>query len=122
VRRLFAVALGLTIVVPLMAVMLVFAAASSPAQCSGSGASPVGVSSAPGVPSDLVAIYDQAASRFQLGPTGWAYLAAINEVETDFGHNLSVSSPGRSPTPPTSASSTTRARPRSSRCRAVHTD
>jgi hypothetical protein len=93
VRRLFAIALGLTIVVPVMAVMLVFAAASSQAQC-GSGAPPVGVSSAPGVPSDLVVIYDQAAGRYQLGPTGWAYLAAINEVETDFGHNLSVSSAG----------------------------
>ena len=92
-RRLFAIALGLTIIVPLLAVMLVFAAASSQAQC-GSGAPPAGVSSAPGVPSDLVVIYDQAAGRFQLGPAGWAYLAAINEVETDFGHNLSVSSAG----------------------------
>jgi len=91
-RRLFAIALGLTIIVPLMAVMLVFAAASSQAQC-GAGA-PVGVGSAPGVPSSLVVIYDQAAGRYQLGPTGWAYLAAINEVETDFGHNLSVSSAG----------------------------
>ena len=92
-RRLFANALGLTVVVPLMAVMLVFAAASSQAQCGG-GASPVGVSAAPGVPSSLVVIYDQAAGRFGLGATGWAYLAAINEVETDFGHNLSVSTAG----------------------------
>ena len=91
-RRLFAIALGLTIVVPLMVVMLVFTAASSQAQC-GSGA-PMGASSAPGVPSDLVVIYDQGAARFQLGADGWAYLAAINEVETDFGHNLSVSSAG----------------------------
>ena len=91
-RRLFAIALGLGIVVPLMAVMLVFAAASSQAQCG--GGAPVGVSSAPGVPSGMVVIYDQAAGRFGLGPTGWAYLAAINEVETDFGHNLSVSSAG----------------------------
>src|SRR5271167_2305849 len=75
-----------------MAVVLVFAAASSQAQCSGSG--PVGVSSAPGVPSDLLVIYYQAAGRFQLGADGWAYLAAINYFETDFGHNLSVSSAG----------------------------
>src|SRR5450755_1010898 len=88
----FAIALGLTIVVPVMAVMLVFAAASSQAQCG--GGAPLGVSSAPGVPSGLVVIYDQAAGRFQLGPTGWAYLAAINYVETDFGHHLSVSSAG----------------------------
>jgi hypothetical protein len=92
VRRLFVIGLGLTIIVPLMAVMLVFAAASSQAQCG--GGAPVGVSSAPGVPSDLVVIYDTAAGRFQLGAAGWAYLAAINYVETDFGHNLSVSSAG----------------------------
>ena len=47
-RRLFAIALALTIIVPLTAVMLVFAAASSQAQC-GTGA-PVGVSSAPEAP------------------------------------------------------------------------
>jgi hypothetical protein len=92
VRRVFATALGLAIVVPLMAVMLVFTAASSQAQCS--GAPPLGVSSARGVPSDLMVIYGQAAGRFQLGATRWAYLAAINEVETDFGHNLSVSTAG----------------------------
>ena len=91
-RRLFAIAMGLTIIVPLMAVMLVFAAASSHAQCG--GGAPANVRSAPGVPSDLLVIYDQAAGRYRLGPTGWAYLAAINYVETDFGHNLSVSSAG----------------------------
>lgn len=91
-RRWFAIALGLTIIVPLLAVMLVVAAVSSPAQCG--GGSPVGVSSAPGVPSDLLVIYDQAAGRHELGPSGRAYLAAINDVETDFGHDLSTSSAG----------------------------
>lgn len=91
-RRCFALALGVTIVVPLMTVMLVFAAASSQAQCG--GGAPVGVSSAPGVPSDLLVIYDRAAGRYQLGADGWAYLAAINYIETDFGQNLSVSSAG----------------------------
>jgi hypothetical protein len=90
---LFAIALSLTIIVPLTAVLLVFAAASSQPQCSGGG-SPVGVSIAPGVPSDLLVIYDQAAGRYQLGPSGWAYLAAINYVETDFGNDLSVSCAG----------------------------
>ena len=91
-RRLFAIALALTIVVPLMAIMLVFAAVSSQAQCGSAG--PAGVGSAPGVPPNLLVIYDQAAGRFQLGADGWAYLAAINYVETDFGHNLSVSTAG----------------------------
>ena len=91
-RRLFAIALGLTIIVPLMAVMLVFAAVSSQAKCGSAG--PVGVGSAPGVPSELLAIYDQAAGSYQLGAAGWAYLAAINYVETDFGQDVSVSSAG----------------------------
>ena len=43
---------------------------------------------------ELKPVYQAAASQFQLGPGGWAYLAAINEVETDFGLNLSVSSAG----------------------------
>ena len=88
--RLVAIALSLTIIVPLTAVLLVFAAASSQPQCSGGG-SPVGVSIAPGVPSDLLVIYDQAAGRYQLGPSGWAYLAAINYVETDRSLPKSVS-------------------------------
>ena len=86
------IALALTIVVPVMAVMLVFAAVSSQAQCG--SAAPVSVDSAPGVPSELLAIYDQAAGNYQLGAAGWAYLAAINYVETDFGQDLSVSSAG----------------------------
>ena len=62
-----------------------------PSQCAGGA---VGPGSAPGVPSNLLAIYEQAAGSYQLGPSGWAYLAAINEIETSFGHNLSVSTAG----------------------------
>jgi hypothetical protein len=43
---------------------------------------------------ELGPIYVRAADRFQLGAGGWAYLAAINKVETDFGLNLAVSSAG----------------------------
>ena len=89
-RRLFVLALSLTILLPLLAVLLAFAAASSQAQCGGA----VGPGSAPGVPSNLLAIYEQAAGSYQLGPAGWAYLAAINEIETNFGHNLSASTAG----------------------------
>ena len=89
-RRVFVLALSLTILLPLLAVLLAFAAASSQAQCGGA----VGPGSAPGVPANLLAIYEQAAGSYQLGPQGWAYLAAINEIETNFGHDLSVSTAG----------------------------
>ncbi len=72
VRRLFVIALALTIVVPAVAVMLVFAAVSSPAQCG--SAAPVGVGSAPGVPSELLAIYSRrpgATSSARRGGRTW---------------------------------------------------
>jgi hypothetical protein len=90
-RRLFVTALSLTILLPLLAVLLAFTAASSQALCAGGS---VGPGSAPGVPSNLLAIYEQAAGSYQLGPSGWAYLAAINEIETNFGHDLSTSTAG----------------------------
>ncbi len=46
------------------------------------------------IPSDLLPIYAQAAAAYDLGPMGWAYLAAINEVETEFGRDMSTSSAG----------------------------
>jgi hypothetical protein len=49
----FAVALSLTILLPVLAVLLAFAVASSQAQCGGGA---VGPGSAPGVPSNLLAI------------------------------------------------------------------
>jgi hypothetical protein len=80
-RRLFLIALSLTILLPLVAVLLAFAATSSQAQCAGGAAGP---GSAPGVPSSLLAILEQAAGSYQLGPSGWAYLAAINQIESNF--------------------------------------
>ena len=82
-RRLFVIALALTIVLPLVAVLLAAAAVSSQAQCAAGAAGP---GSAPGVPSSLLPIFEQAAGSYQLGPGGWAYLAAINEVESNFDH------------------------------------
>ena len=46
------------------------------------------------IPRRLISIYQAAASKYHLGADGWAYLAAINRIETDFGHNLSTSSAG----------------------------
>ena len=80
-RRLFVIGLSLTIVLPLVAVLLAFAAVSSQAQCAGATAGP---GSAPGVPSSLLAMFEQAAGGYQLTPGGWAYLAAINQVESNF--------------------------------------
>ena len=91
-RRLFVIAIALSIGLPMVAVLLLFAAASSRAQCGGGG--PAGPGSAPGIPAGLLGIYDQAAGAYQLGPQGWAYLAAINYVETSFGQDLSPSSQG----------------------------
>lgn len=80
-RRLFVMALSLTILLPLVAVLLAFTAVSSQAQCASGFAGP---GNAPGVPSSLLAIFVQAAGSYQLGPSGWAYLAAINQVESNF--------------------------------------
>jgi len=65
------------------------AAAQAAPQC---GLPGNGVSNAP--PENLLAIYEQAANRFELGPRGWAVLAAINRIETDFGRNVHTSSAG----------------------------
>jgi Transglycosylase SLT domain len=45
-------------------------------------------------PRRLVPIYQAAAARYRLGERGPAILAAINEVETDFGTNMGPSSAG----------------------------
>ena len=83
-RRLFLVALALTILLPLLAVMLVFLAAAgvSTAQCGiPLGATgPVG-----GVPAADVPLFEGAAARFGLGARGPSILAAINYVESTFG-------------------------------------
>jgi Transglycosylase SLT domain len=80
-RRLFLTALSLTILVPLVAVLLAFTAASSQAQCAGGAAGP---GSAPGVPPSLLPTFEQAAGSYELGAAGWAYLAAINQIESNF--------------------------------------
>jgi hypothetical protein len=87
VRRLFLIALTVTILLPLLAVMLVFLAAAgeSAAQC-GAGlagsSGPVG-----GVPAADIPIFQGAAAQFGLGPRGPSILAAINYVESTFGQS-----------------------------------
>src|SRR5438105_636610 len=41
-------------------------------------------------PKALIPIYQAAAAQYSLGPMGPNVLAAINRIETAFGHNLSV--------------------------------
>jgi hypothetical protein len=50
--------------------------------------------SATPIPARLIPIYNAAANRYRLGEDGWSYLAAINEIETDYGRNLNTSSAG----------------------------
>ena len=47
-----------------------------------------------GVPKRLIPYYVGAANRYSLGARGPGILAAINFVETDFGHNVATSSAG----------------------------
>ncbi len=89
---------GLLLLVLLAAAArLAVGAGASAATCGQAGrAGAVAVSPAARreIPSGLVAFYVQAAATYRLGPDGWAWLAAVNRVETDFGRDLSTSSAG----------------------------
>jgi hypothetical protein len=77
------------------AVAVVGVAAAGPGQASTGAVQCQQIAGPAGTPPGyLLPIYVSAASASSLGTTGWAYLAAINRVETDFGQNLSVSSAG----------------------------
>ena len=41
----------------------------------------------PGIPQNLLPIFEGASQQFQLGNDGWAYLAALNNAESTFGTN-----------------------------------
>jgi hypothetical protein len=89
VRRLARITLAFLALMLLIVVVAVTSSSAGSSSCAGGGSGPV-----TGLPSNLLPIYNQAAASYKLGPGGWAYLAAINEVETDFGRNLSTSSAG----------------------------
>ena len=73
----------------LVVTILAVAGASGAGDCQASGAGPVG-----GAPAQLIPLYQAASSKYGLGPQGPAVLAAINEVETNFGQNVATSSAG----------------------------
>ena len=69
-------------------IVLVLEPSSSEAACS-TGGTPTGPgpSRVPGVPQRFLAIYEAASQHFMLGADGWAYLAALNYAESDFGQD-----------------------------------
>ena len=73
----------------LVVTILAVAGASGAGDCQASGAGPVG-----GAPAQLIPLYQAASSKYGLGPQGPAVLAAINEVETNFGQNVATSNAG----------------------------
>ena len=77
-----AIAAVLVIGLPLM--ILLMLDPSSQAACSGTPTGP-GPTSVPGIPTNLLPIFEGAAQQFQLGNDGWAYLAALNNAESTFG-------------------------------------
>jgi hypothetical protein len=85
------IAAGAVIGIPVGVVFcLIFLGQATQQQLCGTQTGPV---SAAGEP-PLVQYYIAAANRYQLGTTGYAYLAGINDAETTFGTNLAVSSAG----------------------------
>ena len=89
-KLLLGIPLGLlaALIALVLSIGLIFGASPN---CGG-GSTVGGLSSK--VPSRLVPIYEAAASRYGLGEQGPAILAAINEVETDFGADMGPSSAG----------------------------
>jgi hypothetical protein len=55
--------------------------------CSGGSSAPAG--SVSGIPSPFLPYFEGAGAYFQLGPDGWAYLAALNYAESSFGTDTS---------------------------------
>ncbi len=70
---------------PLM-LLLLLDPNNSQTACGGTPTGP-GPASVPGIPTNLLAIFEGANQQFQLGNDGWAYLAALNDAESTFGTN-----------------------------------
>jgi hypothetical protein len=88
-RALTAAALVVLVLVGIIALLLELGARFEGQQCTLGAAGPVG-----GVPARIAPIYQAAATKYQLGAMGPAYLAAVNYIETGFGADLSASSAG----------------------------
>ena len=80
-----ALAAVLVLGVPLM-ILLMLDPASAAGCESGTPTGP-GPASVPGIPQNLLPIFEGASQQFGLGNDGWAYLAALNNAESTFGTN-----------------------------------
>lgn len=80
-RTVIAVAIVAVVAIPLSILLLLDPASSQGACGAVSGSGP---SSVPGVPQDLLSTFENAAAQFNLGSDGWAYLAALNQDESQF--------------------------------------
>ena len=77
-------AIAALIVLGLPLTILLLLDPASSAACGGSPTGP-GPASVPGIPTNLLPIFEGAAQQFGLGNDGWAYLAALNNAESTFG-------------------------------------
>ncbi len=83
--------LGLAVLVA--AVEVVDEAARGSSSCA-AGPTTVSATGLEQIPARLIPVYQQAAGAYGLGPDGWAWLAAVNRIETDFGRDTATSSAG----------------------------
>jgi hypothetical protein len=91
--KMLAIALAALVALVLVLGAVLVVAGGKAEALTGAGVTPTcgdGVTQAP--PDNLMPIYTAAADKYKLGDDGWAYLAAINRIETGFGTNTSTSS------------------------------
>jgi hypothetical protein len=81
-----AAALAFVLGLPLAILLLLDPAFSAACPSAGQPTGP-GPRTVSGVPSNYLPFYEGAAQYFQLGPNGWAYLAALNYAESNFGQD-----------------------------------
>jgi hypothetical protein len=81
--------LALAAALPLLGLLFVVGvfAASAPGSAGGSGSCSLSDGSSRGIPADYVPWLLKAAAKYQLGPRGFAIVAAIHYVESDFGRS-----------------------------------
>jgi soluble lytic murein transglycosylase-like protein len=89
---------GLAVAATLASILIIALAGLGAASTIGLGRVPCGASAAAptadgerAIPAELLALYQAAERRYDVP---WSVLAAINKIETDFGHNLGPSSAG----------------------------
>jgi cell wall-associated NlpC family hydrolase len=88
---------GLYALVVLVAGGELVAGNPGPSSCAGNaqlGPVPASGAGLAEIPARLIPLYQEAAAAYGLGSDGWAWLAAVNRIETDFGRDLATSVAG----------------------------